>query len=126
MLWTLTKGMLLAVAIGAFAGGVVAGVPGAVAGIVIGFALGGVVLTFLGLCGAFSDRYPFRVFAQRFTCPHSRRDVSAVFLQNPDSGAAFDVESCSLFKNPHEVTCQKKCVEDVNEGRLPSTGTAPH
>lgn len=119
MLWTLTKGMFLAIAVGAIAGGVVAGGPGAIVGIVIGFALGGVLLTFLGLCGAFSDRFPFRVFAHKFTCMHSRRDVSAVFLQNPDTGATFEVESCTLFKNPHEVTCAKKCIDDINTGKLP-------
>jgi len=54
--------------------------------------------------------HPAMVARASFTCPFSRRQVSAAFLTSPGSPAPSDVLSCSLFGDG-EVRCKKGCLD---------------
>ncbi|OGL00686.1 MAG: hypothetical protein A3I14_00755 [Candidatus Rokubacteria bacterium RIFCSPLOWO2_02_FULL_73_56] len=63
--------------------------------------------------------HPAMVARASFTCPFSKRRVSAAFLTSPGSQAPSDVLSCSLFGDGG-VRCKKGCLglaESLWEGR---------
>lgn len=88
---------------------------GALLGSLVVLALvGPVALLLLGmaamaLAGALPTGSP-SVARASFQCPFSRRAVSAEFLARAGDEQAFDVLSCSAFKDPHKVLCQKNCL----------------
>lgn len=45
-----------------------------------------------------------------FTCPFSRRLVTAEFLTPPEQEQPSDVLSCTAFRDPRAIRCKKGCL----------------
>jgi hypothetical protein len=114
-MWKLVgKGTAWGLGLGLMVGTAMAGAPGALVGGTFGLTLGAGLMALFVVGGALSSRYPWNARRLSFDCPHSRRHVDAVMLQNADSRRVFEVDSCSVFDPPRNVRCAKRCIDDLN------------
>jgi len=57
-----------------------------------------------------------------FSCPVTRRNVTAAFLTRPGEAEPADILACSLF--PDGVRCEKACLRAARTSWTPSTSMA--
>jgi hypothetical protein len=93
------------------------------AGLVAGVALAA-VLAALALVGLWMGRLR-REQSCRFVCPVHQKSVECRIVQDPRTGQWKQVQACSAFADPREVTCEQDCARLMNLGfRLPATRQA--
>ena len=111
-------GLGVGILVGGMAGMAVAGGVGAAVGAGIGL-VGGVLFGIL--LGA-----PFRISSQdgtaevarRVACTGTGKVVDATLVVDEASGKVLDVVECSAFHPCHHITCDKHCVELIDNGEL--------
>lgn len=54
--------------------------------------------------------------ARFFTCPGSGKDVTATIAEDM-TGRPREVESCSAFADPHDIQCERKCLDTLDTPR---------
>ena len=111
---------LLAVAaiLGLLAGTAVAGPIGGVVGAGVALLVAVGTLLFMRSVGAFAEGCQFHSLRIGFLCPKRHAHVDAVLRRDPDTHRFSDVESCSAFEEPHEVTCKKFCLDPLSDGKV--------
>jgi hypothetical protein len=63
----------------------------------------------LWTAGLFGPASPV-ITRESFECPFSRRHARVEFLAAPGVQQPSDVAACSVFADPCQVTCEKKCL----------------
>lgn len=126
MLKSILRGTGIGLLVGGMIGTAMAGFVGGAIGAVIGLLVGAVIMMGMALGGAMSGKYPRVTNRVEFDCPHSNRHVEAVLLKNTDTNEVFEVCECSRFQPAKDVTCKKRCLDDVNQGAVQITTPAPH
>jgi hypothetical protein len=118
-------GVIAAVFLGGFLGLVLAGILGAVLGSVIG-------VVFFMLWGSVDDPAVHvapdmegveRVKDEALCIPRGQ-NAECVFLRDEETGEYLDIVECSMFPEPTEVDCQKRCLKMMNDCRRLTTAAA--
>jgi hypothetical protein len=52
---------------------------------------------------------------RRIRCPVMQKDVDVTFSTEAFGRGPIDVEKCSYFSNPRNVTCRKECLHEIGE-----------
>jgi hypothetical protein len=79
--------------------------------------LGGLIL--FGIVGHLLPKSLIRS-RKTFGCPYSNQQATVDFLSPLESEQPSDVLSCSVFANPSQVRCQKRCLTMTETAWAPS------